>query len=114
MIRRPPRSTLFPYTTLFRSVDEQQVKKGYFNPEAIAVENLNLLANDIYLKDKTAGLQLDAFSFVEVSGLDLKELQLQLAATDQTINLDALRFHLNNNIIQGKGQLDYASIARLI
>src|SRR5256885_7191856 len=24
MIRRPPRSTLFPYTTLFRSVDEEQ------------------------------------------------------------------------------------------
>src|SRR3712207_9215003 len=24
MIRRPPRSTLFPYTTLFRSVDEQR------------------------------------------------------------------------------------------
>src|SRR5260221_2042361 len=23
MIRRPPRSTLFPYTTLFRSLDEQ-------------------------------------------------------------------------------------------
>src|SRR5256885_5690484 len=25
MIRRPPRSTLFPYTTLFRSVVERQV-----------------------------------------------------------------------------------------
>src|SRR3712207_4592450 len=25
MIRRPPRSTLFPYTTLFRSVDEAEV-----------------------------------------------------------------------------------------
>src|SRR3712207_8609893 len=24
MIRRPPRSTLFPYTTLFRSVDQQR------------------------------------------------------------------------------------------
>ena len=24
MIRRPPRSTLFPYTTLFRSVDEDE------------------------------------------------------------------------------------------
>src|SRR2546430_11743118 len=24
MIRRPPRSTLFPYTTLFRSVDEHE------------------------------------------------------------------------------------------
>src|SRR3712207_8759117 len=26
MIRRPPRSTLFPYTTLFRSVDAQLVR----------------------------------------------------------------------------------------
>src|SRR3712207_9509716 len=25
MIRRPPRSTLFPYTTLFRSVEAEQV-----------------------------------------------------------------------------------------
>src|SRR3712207_4929324 len=29
MIRRPPRSTLFPYTTLFRSVDDSfDVRKG--------------------------------------------------------------------------------------
>src|SRR3712207_8433838 len=26
MIRRPPRSTLFPYTTLFRSIEEEQSK----------------------------------------------------------------------------------------
>jgi len=26
MIRRPPRSTLFPYTTLFRSDDESQAR----------------------------------------------------------------------------------------
>lgn len=95
-------------------VDEQQVEKGFFNPEAITVENLNLHADDIYLKDKTAGLQLDTFSFVEGSGLNLKEFQLQLAATDQSLSLDALRFHLNNNIIQGKGKLDYLSVASLI
>src|SRR5690554_3519284 len=28
MIRRPPRSTLFPYTTLFRSVIEEKCKKN--------------------------------------------------------------------------------------
>src|SRR5260221_7721664 len=28
MIRRPPRSTLFPYTTLFRSGTELSTKKG--------------------------------------------------------------------------------------
>src|SRR2546426_8059677 len=45
MIRRPPRSTLFPYTTLFRSTAEQVPKakrhdhlpgaKGYFNAAAL-------------------------------------------------------------------------------
>src|SRR2546430_12796115 len=30
MIRRPPRSTLFPYTTLFRSVRAAQGRKGSF------------------------------------------------------------------------------------
>ena len=28
MIRRPPRSTLFPYTTLFRSVDDNSCIEG--------------------------------------------------------------------------------------
>src|SRR3712207_8477025 len=31
MIRRPPRSTLFPYTTLFRS-DDAMVVLSYFDP----------------------------------------------------------------------------------
>src|SRR5437868_12512415 len=30
MLQRPPRSTLFPYTTLFRSVDELATKTNYF------------------------------------------------------------------------------------
>src|SRR2546422_3398091 len=33
MIRRPPRSTLFPYTTLFRSKDEADTR----NPGGLAV-----------------------------------------------------------------------------
>src|SRR2546422_7513892 len=37
MIRRPPRSTLFPYTTLFRSVREAQRGLG---PSAAAVARL--------------------------------------------------------------------------
>src|SRR3712207_8696269 len=30
MIRRPPRSTLFPYTTLFRSDESQQADPGQY------------------------------------------------------------------------------------
>src|SRR3989449_6046787 len=33
MIRRPPRSTLFPYTTLFRSLDGPQ-RRGEVQPRA--------------------------------------------------------------------------------
>src|SRR2546430_6172605 len=32
MIRRPPRSTLFPYTTLFRSRDRERVLRGGGKP----------------------------------------------------------------------------------
>src|SRR3712207_7548553 len=38
MIRRPPRSTLFPYTTLFRSVLERDVREPWvFRPELVPV-----------------------------------------------------------------------------
>src|SRR5256885_11752451 len=38
MIRRPPRSTLFPYTTLFRSVDGRQPRhRQVLEPEAVPV-----------------------------------------------------------------------------
>src|SRR2546429_4917024 len=42
MIRRPPRSTLFPYTTLFRSHDDQVVVGG----EAVLDQDLVVLAVD--------------------------------------------------------------------
>src|SRR3712207_7777726 len=38
MIRRPPRSTLFPYTTLFRSVDQPRVRAGPGLAVAVGVE----------------------------------------------------------------------------
>src|SRR2546429_1025782 len=33
MIRRPPRSTLFPYTTLFRSVSDRAAGRRFETPE---------------------------------------------------------------------------------
>src|SRR2546426_9288759 len=38
MIRRPPRSTLFPYTTLFRSVREP-VEIGCIHPEFLGLDD---------------------------------------------------------------------------
>src|SRR3712207_7506843 len=44
MIRRPPRSTLFPYTTLFRSVVEPS---PYLNPFEASQAFLHLLENHV-------------------------------------------------------------------
>src|SRR2546426_12549321 len=39
MIRRPPRSTLFPYTTLFRSPLEQQVERFLHGPQPVGARD---------------------------------------------------------------------------
>src|SRR3989442_14916982 len=39
MIRRPPRSTLFPYTTLFRSPEFGHSSGGQFNTDVISGTN---------------------------------------------------------------------------
>ena len=40
MIRRPPRSTLFPYTTLFRSAKSIEVVSLFQKPKSAKIESL--------------------------------------------------------------------------
>src|SRR2546422_11292550 len=40
MIRRPPRSTLFPYTTLFRSLREREHARDEFERAQVRVDEL--------------------------------------------------------------------------
>src|SRR5258707_9638736 len=42
MIRRPPRSTLFPYTTLFRSADDLATRRSKDSPDAVAPDKLRI------------------------------------------------------------------------
>src|SRR2546429_7337024 len=49
MIRRPPRSTLFPYTTLFRSL-----QLGRAGAEVVAREVGRAVADDLVLADAQA------------------------------------------------------------
>src|SRR3712207_9131187 len=47
MIRRPPRSTLFPYTTLFRSDTRSQVYRGVVGEVASTNAAVRATANEI-------------------------------------------------------------------
>src|SRR2546427_4870132 len=46
MIRRPPRSTLFPYTTLFRSHDREERRPAPVQGAPCVVGQLQLRAHD--------------------------------------------------------------------
>src|SRR3989442_5848339 len=46
MIRRPPRSTLFPYTTLFRSVTRRAADRGSTTPLLRAVRGLRIFLHE--------------------------------------------------------------------
>src|SRR2546430_9075581 len=60
MIRRPPRSTLFPYTTLFRSKSEEQEEFGSLFEEQVynelKKENNNY---EIHRQVKSVGYRID-------------------------------------------------------
>src|SRR3989440_12309112 len=63
MIRRPPRSTLFPYTTLFRSPNTHHVSAAMASLECVIVQDLFL--NEIA---KFAHVFLPGSSFLEKDG----------------------------------------------
>ena len=52
MIRRPPRSTLFPYTTLFRSVNEIDVVAAMKTVAAADPHLIHLKAFDLPAQEK--------------------------------------------------------------
>src|SRR3712207_7330936 len=57
MIRRPPRSTLFPYTTLFRSDDAVGVGEAVHLDEEL-VEGLLALRGDVHAAPAADGVEL--------------------------------------------------------
>src|SRR3712207_7990201 len=52
MIRRPPRSTLFPYTTLFRSLEAGESGAGVLQ---VGVGHRRVLAQDVHGLDPALG-----------------------------------------------------------
>src|SRR3712207_8363852 len=60
MIRRPPRSTLFPYTTLFRSYLYDAASQTYYAPIAIGLPEEHLVGSIADMQDQLARYLADA------------------------------------------------------
>src|SRR5260370_35854089 len=86
MIRRPPRSTLFPYTTLFRSYEQMRdfasAAEVFRQALALKPDNLQIkraLAQDLMWSDKyDEALKL----YTELAEADPKDAQSQLRISE--------------------------------
>src|SRR5258708_27804772 len=91
MIRRPPRSTLFPYTTLFRSVKLWDSQTGQetrtFYTGAVAVWSVAVRARS---EEHTSELQSPDHLVCRLL-LEKKKIQKPRASTDNTLHTRVLR-----------------------
>lgn len=95
-------------------VSTAEAKTGTFNPKAMVLTDLNLQASNIHIKDKVAGLHIENSSFIEISGIDLKELKLQIDIDDTNLNVSEFKTALNNNSLQATLRMDYPKLSALI
>src|SRR3712207_8281914 len=89
MIRRPPRSTLFPYTTLFRSDYTVEIGKARLRREGRDLSIITFGAQTL-----TA---LDAAEELEKEGLDVEVLDLRTLAPMDREAIDRKSTRLNSS-----------------
>src|SRR3989449_11475400 len=65
MIRRPPRSTLFPYTTLFRSISQLAARLG--PPRPVRLSQLEQTATAPVIVLDRVGILADLYALADVA-----------------------------------------------
>src|SRR3712207_8698810 len=89
MIRRPPRSTLFPYTTLFRSLEIRAAdRRRRLRPErqrtaAAVLERVHLLLHDVGARASRAREQVRV---LEAGGVDADRKSTRLNSSHANIS----------------------------
>src|SRR5256885_11604280 len=76
MIRRPPRSTLFPYTTLFRSHPGRDIVTGPFAEALEAVAKRPQLLGDASLRQRATSSRRPGGQ-VQLEGFDVGTTQIE-------------------------------------
>src|SRR3712207_7490364 len=118
MIRRPPRSTLFPYTTLFRSAgyDEATARKAVEAVMNIETRLAKAARSQVELRDPHANYNkmtvdtlkinyptFDTDAFFSAAGLkDLKELNVGQRSEEHTSELQSRQYLVCRLLLEKK------------
>src|SRR5258708_22224079 len=98
MIRRPPRSTLFPYTTLFRSLRR-------LNGEALSDARVHILNTDAFHWLQQGG---DTFDVVIVDFPDRKSTRLNSSHQIISYAVFCLKKKKHTSELQSRCEISYA------
>src|ERR1039457_4214171 len=123
MIRRPPRSTLFPYTTLFRSMKVIQVKdRTKVQPNCVYVippnRDMSLLHGTLHLLPQVAsrGLRLPIDFFFRSLAEDQHERSVGIIlsgmGSDGTLGLRAIKDRAGVALVQDPVTAKFDSMPR--
>lgn len=96
------------------SLSGSEIIKGEFNPNSIAIHDLDFSINNISLKDEKAKGQIDHISFSEGSGLLLDQLSARFLIEDQNLNIESFILKTGKSELRADLSLKYLSLANLI
>ncbi|HET8884895.1 MAG TPA: translocation/assembly module TamB domain-containing protein [Salinimicrobium sp.] len=91
-----------------------EINRNVFDPNAIEIEEIELIAENVFFKDEKLGANVHEFTFVETGGIYLNELHFKTNVNDQNLKLEDLVLHLNANYIEGNLAASYSSIQNFI
>ena len=92
----------------------ESVQPGVFNPNAIALSNLDFLVRNVFLHEQKASFNLEKVSFEEGSGLVLENLEAKLKVDEQRLSIDGLVFKSGKSFLEGDVSMNYQSLSSLI
>lgn len=93
---------------------EESPQVGYFNPNAVDINNLSLSLNNISLRENEAKLALNELSFDESSGFELREAVLGLNISNKSTEVSGLKIATLRSSLSGDIALGYTTIEDLI
>lgn len=93
------------------TVNDSEPAPGTFNPEAIGLQDLDLQLPRLELADQSLEAEVEALTFTDASGLNLKETNFLLSVNEDRMLLEDLILRLNDNRVEGMLLVDYKSLA---
>src|SRR5437899_4499990 len=101
MLRRPPRSTLFPYTTLFRSSSGPYAGDGHKVPV--------LLKDVVTMERKTGPETIDHYDLQRTVDVMINRLRAGFRSEEHTSELQSLRHLVCRLLLEKKKKINRKS-----